>query len=225
MMTFPETSVRDRVRAYSETYMQQFDSSHDFDHVLRVSQIASYIYKQEVERPGQTISYDWNIIELACFMHDVGDHKYHPQDARPAHEIIRDTLLSCGATVDVAERVATVCGLISYSKERKTDPSLFQKSLQQYPEVRIVQDADRIDAIGAMGIARTFTFSGAKNRPLYDLDGKYGGAACLNHFDEKLLLLKDMMKTETGRLLAEERTARLATFKQWMLDEIQFNKV
>ena len=102
---------------------------------------------------------------------------------------------------------------ISYSTELK-DPKKVAAALQKHPELGIVQDADRLDAIGAVGIGRTFTYGGVKNR-----GGDGGMEITLRHFDEKLLALEGMMKTGEGKKLARERTERLSVFKKWWEEE------
>ncbi|PQE04945.1 HD domain-containing protein [Rutstroemia sp. NJR-2017a BBW] len=99
---------------------------------------------------------------------------------------------------------------VSYSSEIK-DPAAVQELIQKYPELAIVQDADRLDAIGAVGIGRTFTFGGAK--------GARNMGETIQHFDDKLERLEGMMKTEPGKRMARERTERLKIFKQWWEEE------
>ena len=99
---------------------------------------------------------------------------------------------------------------MSYSSEVK-DPAHVKALIEKYPELAIVQDADRLDAIGAIGIGRTFTFGGAK--------GARNMGETIKHFDEKLEKLEVMMKTAPGKQMARHRTARLAMFKEWWEEE------
>lgn len=104
---------------------------------------------------------------------------------------------------------------MSYSKEIK-DPERVRRLIGEHPELAVVQDADRLDAIGAVGLGRMFTFGGAKTgRPMGE---------SMEHLDEKLLLLEGMMKTVEGRRLARERTQRLRTFKEWWGEEAGFGR-
>ena len=139
-----------------------------------------------------------------------------------SEDVIARKLLELGASPELANRVARLVQLVSYSKEVKarSQPESeieYLKVFTDNPELAIVQDADRLDAIGAIGIARTFAFAGARGNPLYG-EGK---KACLKHFDDKLLHLESLMKTGSGRECARTRTERLRTFKEWMIEEMQ----
>ena len=118
-------------------------------------------------------------------MHDVGDHKYAKQGKDPGDQIA-ELLVKYGASPKMAAKAQLIVENVSYSKEVK-DPSKMQTVLAAHPELAIVQDADRLDAIGAIGIGRTFTYGGAK-QPDRSMDGT------IEHFTEKLERLEDMMK-------------------------------
>lgn len=118
-------------------------------------------------------------------------------------------LLSLDCDPALAEAVQTVCSGVSYSSEA-ADPERVAALVREVPEVGVVQDADRLDAIGAVGVARTFAFGGARGRALEDT---------VAHFDEKLLRLEGMMKTEEGRRLARERTRRVRLVREWWSEE------
>lgn len=197
------------IRQYVEQYMSRFDSSHDYQHILRVLGLSKLILRQEHMRYPD-MQYDIKAVFLAAMLHDVGDRKYVQPGEDPEHQIA-ELLLAHGATAELALKVQTIVKNVSYSNETKA-PRMVQAVLQNYPELGIVQDADRLDAIGAVGIARTFAFGGAK-APERGLQG------CVDHFGDKLERLEAMMKTETGRELAQERTLRLQVFKQWWIDE------
>lgn len=162
-------------------------------------------------------------------LHDVGDHKYAQPGENPENQIA-EFLLEQGADTGLAMKVQLIAKNVSFSNEIK-NPRMMRAVLDQHPELAIVQDADRLDAIGAIGIGRCFAFGGAK-QPDRDLDGTVG------HFTEKLERLETMMKvclanlllgmrycftdlvqTDTGRRIARERTSRLQLFRQWWEEE------
>lgn len=119
-------------------------------------------------------------------------------------------LLSLGTEAELAAAVQAVVSGVSYSAERK-NPLSTQSTLLAHPELAIVQDADRLDAIGAVGIGRTFTYGGAK--------GSRGMEETIEHFTEKLEKLEGMMKTGEGKRMARERTKRLRDFRSWWEEE------
>jgi uncharacterized protein len=189
-----------QVFSYVEEYMRNYDGSHDFLHVLRVLGLAHTLRSQDPTK------YDNKVTTLAALLHDVGDKKYLSTGQDPT-SMVRDVLLSFGYAPELADTVQAICSGVSYSTEIK-DPSYCASLITQHPELAIVQDADRLDAIGAVGIGRTFTFGGAKKA-----DGMWETVA---HFEEKLERLEGMMKTEMGRMMARERTERLVEFRrQW----------
>ena len=124
--------------------------------------------------------------------------------------MVQKTLFSLGADPELAETVQAVVSAVSYSTETK-NPSLIQRTQVAHPELAIVQDADRLDAIGAVGIGRTFTYGGAKGSREMD--------ETIGHFTEKLEKLEGMMKTDEGRRMAVERTKRLRMFRGWWEEE------
>ncbi|KAI9762608.1 MAG: hypothetical protein M1840_001201 [Geoglossum simile] len=124
--------------------------------------------------------------------------------------MVKEILLSRGAPEALATTVQTIVTHISYSSETR-DPALVREIISQHPELAIVQDADRLDAIGAVGIGRTFTFGDAKRR-------EGGMAETMEHFQEKLERLEGM-KTATGREMAGVRTERLRIFRGWWEEE------
>ena len=139
----------------------------------------------------------------------VGDKKYLKPGENSAR-LIYTVLTSFGASPALAEKVQAICLGVSYSGEVK-DPVKVQRLVEEYPELAIVQDADRLDAIGAVGIGRAFTFGGARGQ---DMEGTMG------HFEEKLVRLGDMMKTDVGREMARVRTERIRTMQGWWRDEV-----
>lgn len=142
--------------------------------------------------------------------HDLNDHKYL-QPGEDATSVISNLLTSHGCPAPLAEKVQTIATHVSYSNELR-DPAAVTSVLALHPELGIVQDADRLDAIGAIGISRTFVFTGAK-RP------GAGMEESIIHFGEKLERLEGMMKTASGRKMATVRTERLRVFRGWWEDE------
>lgn len=197
------------VNNFVKDYMSHYDASHDYSHILRVTSNANRILSSELKaNPG--LQYDLTAIFLSTLLHDVGDHKYAP----PGQEIenqISGLLLERGASKELAEKVQTIAKYVSYTTEVKT-PHLTKGALERYPELAIVQDSDRLDAIGAIGVGRCFTYCGAKQK------GKPMQVA-IDHYNDKLLKLEYMMKTETGKQMARERTERLKALKSWWEEE------
>ncbi|MBN8582515.1 MAG: HD domain-containing protein [Anaerolineae bacterium] len=189
-------------------------SGHDWWHIYRVWKNAIAIC--EIEKA------DMFIVQLAALLHDLDDWKFNQSDDEIPHRA-KAWLDSCSVDSVTAETVCRIIMHISYKGagvENKMD------SLEGF----IVQDADRLDAIGAIGIGRAFAYGGYKNRMMYDPDSppkmhasfeeyKNSKSATINHFYEKLLLLKDMMNTQTAKRIAEERHEVMVNFlDQFMLE-------
>jgi uncharacterized protein len=198
-------------------YMSKYDGSHDFNHIRRVVGLAHLIYNSIITPPLQSSSLsaedtpdlDLHVITLVALLHDVGDKKYL-EPGQDGNTLVLATLLSFGAPEDLAIKVQRIVLGVSYSSEIK-DPAVVKGLIEKYPELAVVQDADRLDAIGAVGIGRTFTFGGAK--------GAKEMGEIIQHFGDKLEKLESMMKTEPGKRLARERTKRLSTFRSWWEEE------
>lgn len=192
------------VNTFVHAYMSSpgHDNSHDYHHILRVLSNAHRILSQE-SKTSCAVSYDASAVFLAALLHDVGDHKY-AKSGEDVENQVSQILLERGADKELAKKVQVIVKHVGYTNEVK-DPQSVVETLRRYPELAIVQDADRLDAIGAVGIARCFAFGGAKGngRPL---------AGAIDHFDEKLVKLPGMMKTETGRILAGDRKKALEDF-------------
>lgn len=209
----PQVSIREEdkelftsINAYVYKYMSKYDNSHDYRHILRVVSNANRILQAEIKATG-SITYDTTILFLAALLHDVGDHKY----AQPGEDIenqIANVLREHGAGEELALKVQTIVKSVGYTNEFR-DPETVQQNLQKYPELAIVQDADRLDAIGAVGIGRCFSFGAAK-MPEQPMD------RAIDHFKVKLYRLEGMMKTKTGKEMALRRTKVLEDFaKEW----------
>jgi len=177
------------------------EGGHDWFHIERVYKNALSIADNEV--------CDDTVVKLGALLHDIADSKFHDGDETVGPQIARDFLESNKVDEATIQHVINIIENISF-KGGNTEKSFSSIELD------IVQDADRLDAIGAIGIARTFNYGGFKNRPLYNPniapklhmskeEYKNSQAPTLNHFYEKLLLLKDKMNTETGKQIAQER--------------------
>ena len=149
------------------------------------------------------------VVSLGALLHDIADAKFHKGDETVGPKKARDFLVSKGVLDEVICQVIAIIENISFKGGN-------QKQTFFSEELNVVQDADRLDAIGAIGIARCFNYGGFKNRKLYDPDVKpnlkmtpkeykYSTAPTINHFYEKLLLLKDKMNTDTGKKIAQQR--------------------
>ncbi|MFM7006460.1 MAG: HD domain-containing protein [Flavobacteriales bacterium] len=202
--------VEQRVR---EKFSDQ-EGSHDWFHIDRVRNNALLLQ--------QTEGGDATLIELAALLHDFSDHKYNGGDFEAGSKQVYALLKELKAPEETATRVAEIVAIVSYKGALVADA-------QANIEGQIVRDADRLDAIGAIGIARAFSYGGSRSRALYDPlqpptlhNSKEAYAQdkghTVNHFYEKLLLLKDRMQTPTAKALATERHAfmleYLAQFKK-----------
>ena len=178
------------------------EGGHDWFHIERVYKLALRIAEKEAD-------VDVLVVQLAALLHDIADSKFHDGDETIGPRLAREFLNEQQLAEDQIEQVIAIIENISFKGGNQAQ-TYFSK------ELAVVQDADRLDAIGAIGIARTFNFGGFKNRPLYDPAippdlqlskeaYKKSTAPTLNHFYEKLLRLKDLMHTETARELAAER--------------------
>ena len=213
--------VVERTKEFVKAYMGKYDGSHDYAHILRVLAMAQHILELE-QKEHLAVLYDPIIVTLAALMHDVGDHKYITQstvgsELEDPSSIVKSTLTSLGASPEQANCVHIITKCVSYSHEI-ANRDYVQGILLQHPELAIVQDADRLDALGAVGIGRTFTYGGAKGT-------EHGMLSTIQHFEEKLNKLEGMMKTGEGRRLAKVRTERLKVFQSWWEDENRLLKL
>ncbi|HOZ36178.1 MAG TPA: HD domain-containing protein [archaeon] len=191
--------IIEKTKEYVKQEMLKGDSGHDWSHVLRVNNTAKMIAKKEKA--------DLFIVELSTLFHDIADSKFTNGDETIAPRKIKDFLNSLKVDTETIEKVNYIVEHMSFKKNQPTEKSL---------EFKVVQDADRLDAIGAIGIARAFSFGGYKNRLMYNPEEKpnlnqtkeqyvKAEGTTINHFYEKLLLLKDLMNTETAKAIAEKR--------------------
>lgn len=188
--------------------LAQAEGGHDWFHIERVYKNALLIAKEE--------ECDLTVVKLAALLHDIADSKFHNGDESIGPKVAREFLESQKVSEDIILHVIAIIENISFKGGN------FEKKFHS-KELEIVQDADRLDAIGAIGIARTFNYGGFKNRVIYDPnippkmnmskeEYKNSEAPTLNHFYEKLLLLKDKMNTKTGKKIAQKRHDFMVTF-------------
>ncbi|KAK0658915.1 hypothetical protein QBC41DRAFT_262718 [Cercophora samala] len=199
------------VTSYVKDYMKNYDASHDFAHIQRVVSLAHHIYSSL--SPSEQSALDLKTIHLAALLHDVGDRKYLLPNQDPSTLISTLLLSHACSPPTLAHKIQQICLSVSYSTE-VANPSHVQAVLEKYPELGVVQDADRLDALGAVGLARMFTFGGAKRARA--LQGS------VDHIEEKLVKLEGMMKTAEGKRLARERTERLRRFQREWEEEVGF---
>ncbi|MEM9544631.1 MAG: HD domain-containing protein [Bacteroidota bacterium] len=196
--------------------LENAEGGHDWFHIERVYRNSILIAKTE--------EVNTTVVSLGALLHDIADSKFHNGDETIGPRIARKWLESQNADENIINHVIQIIDNISFK-----GGNVEQKF--RSPELDVVQDADRLDAIGAIGIARTFNYGGFKDMKIYDPnilpqlgmtkeEYKKSKAPTINHFYEKLLLLKDRMNTKTGRRLAEKRHAYMEGFleqfyKEW----------
>jgi uncharacterized protein len=199
--------------------LKNAEAGHDWFHVERVWKLSKKISENEEG--------DLEIIELGALLHDIADPKFHNGDEDLALKISREFLESQNLEEEKIIKVLFIIKNISFkNRNEKTEISIENP----VKELQIVQDADRLDAIGAIGIARTFNFGGFKNNLMYDPEilpklnmtkeeYKKSNGTTINHFYEKLLLLKDLINTETAKKIALKRHDFMQSFLDEFLDE------
>lgn len=188
--------------------LENAEGGHDWFHIERVYKNALLIADGE--------DCDLTVVKLGALLHDIADSKFHDGDESVGPKTARAFLESQNASEDVMEHVIAIIENISFKGGN------FEKTFHS-KELEIVQDADRLDALGAIGIARAFNYGGFKNRTIFNPnvqpnlnmskeEYKNSNGTTLNHFYEKLLLLKDKMNTETGKQIALERHNYMQNF-------------
>jgi uncharacterized protein len=196
--------------------LQDAEAGHDWWHILRVWNNAKLLAKTE---PANLL-----VVELAALLHDIADSKFNNGNEDIGPQTAHQFLTSQGADAETIQQVVYIISNLSFKNE--LDGHVAPKSI----ELQVVQDADRLDAIGAIGIARAFTYGGFKNRLLYHPDiapnlsrskeaYKSSNAPTINHFYEKLLLLKDRMNTTTARQVATQRHQFMEQYLQQFYTE------
>lgn len=216
-MEFPQDEIVQNTIAYVKLELKDAETGHDWFHIERVYKNALLISKDE--------KVDKTVVALGALLHDIADSKFHNGDESIGPRKAKDFLTTQHLSEEIIIHVIKIIENISFSGGNK---------LQEFKsiELDVVQDADRLDAIGAIGIARTFNYGGYKNRKLYDpeikpelnmtpQEYKSLNNPTINHFYEKLLLLKDRMNTDTGRKIAEERHEFMKVFLNQFYGEIE----
>jgi uncharacterized protein len=202
---------------YVQATLKNAEGGHDWWHIHRVWTNAKLI--------TQTEECDLLTVELAALLHDIADSKFHNGDEEVGPATAGKFLTGIQVNEDTIKHVQQIIRHMSFK-------SSFDKAVFHSKELAIVQDADRLDAIGAIGIARAFTYGGFKNREIYNPDikpnlnmskeeYKNSSAPTINHFYEKLLLLKDKMNTPTGKQLALQRHNFMLSYLDQFFAEVK----
>lgn len=203
-----QAEVINKTVAFIQNRLKDDSSGHDWWHIYRVWQAAKYIGQQEAA--------DLFVVELTALLHDIADWKFHDGDVNAGPAAAREWLMQLKVDQRVIDQV---CDIISNMSFKGANVTSELKNL----EGLVVQDADRLDAIGAIGVARAFAFGGAFSQPMHDPEipvvlhdtfesYKNKKTTTVNHFYEKLLLLKDRMNTQTAKKMAERRHAVMDEF-------------
>jgi uncharacterized protein len=206
--------------AFVKLQLQNAEGGHDWFHIERVYKNTLAIAKEE--------ECDLFVCQLGALLHDIADSKFHNGDEKIGPQTARIFLESEQVSKEIIEHVIRIIENISFKGGN------FQKEFNSI-ELQVVQDADRLDAIGAIGIGRAFNYGGFKNRTIYNPaikpnltmskeEYKNADAPTINHFYEKLLSLKDKMNTESGKKIAEKRHEFMEMFLEQFYGEWQGNK-
>ncbi|WP_242092303.1 HD domain-containing protein [Aestuariivivens sediminicola] len=213
-----DTAIVLKTQEFVKLKLANAEGGHDWFHTLRVYNNALRISKTE--------QVNLFVVELAALLHDIADSKFYNGDDTVGSKIAREFLFSLNVDSLIIEHVIKIIENISFNK------SIDNTTLFVSEELKVVQDADRLDAMGAIGIARAFNYGGYKNRAIHNPDirpnldmsraeYKASTAPTINHFYEKLLLLKNQMNTRTGKLLAEGRHAFMESYLKQFYSEWQ----
>lgn len=195
-------AIIEATKAFVKSELYDAEGGHDWFHIERVYKNTLLISKSE--------SVDITVVSLAALLHDIADPKFHNGDETIGPRVASEFLLKQNVDSEIIEHVTQIIENMSFKNSFDLDLAFSSR------EMEVVQDADRLDAIGAIGIARCFNYGGFKDRPLYDpavqpnlqmtkAEYKASKAPTLNHFYEKLLRLKDQMHTKTGKRIAQKR--------------------
>ena len=203
--------------AFVKKELKNAEGGHDWFHIARVFKNSILISKDE--------KVDVFVVSLAALLHDIADPKFYNGDETVGPKVATKFLKEQEVHEQIRNHVVHIIKHISFKNS-------FDKASEKFTsiELKVVQDADRLDAIGAIGIARCFNYGGFKNRGLYDPEVipnlnmtkeeyKKSDAPTINHFYEKLLLLKDKMNTASGKKIATQRHAFMETYLQQFYDE------
>ena len=212
-----KVAIIEKTKEYVQTILANHDASHDWWHIERVCQMACYLAEKEEA--------DLFFVKMAALLHDVDDWKFNQKN-----EVLKARNWLCHLQLPQST-INPVCYIIeNVGFKGNGVPTNPPQSIEE----AVVQDADRLDAIGAIGIARAFSYGGYKKRPLYDPiissarhetfdQYKSQEGTTLNHFYEKLFLLKDKMHTHSAREIAMERHVFMENFVSQFLQEWNFS--
>lgn len=214
------TEIVSQIKSIIQKQFENESTGHDWFHIERVYKMAAFLQKTE--------GGDLEIIELAALLHDVSDHKFNGGSATLGGDIAFEMLINLNYSPVKAEKVREIINQVSFKGANV-------EHLTSSIEAKIVQDADRLDAIGAIGIARAFAYGGNKERPLYDpsippvlhdsFDAyKNAKSHTINHFHEKLLLLRSKLNTRTAINIGNERHEFLELFLKNFMNEWNFSQ-
>ena len=181
-------NIIDNAILYVKNFFANESTGHDYYHTMRVLNNATHIAAKE--------GADIEIVQLSALLHDVDDHKISPKTSKNLDNA-RAFMKENGLSQDKIEQICAIIGEISFSKNGEKSPKTI--------EGKCVQDADRLDAIGAIGIARAFAFGGSRGRYLYNPDDNDAIDSTVDHFYDKLFKLKELMNTDTAKEIAENR--------------------
>jgi uncharacterized protein len=192
MKELNKKKIIEAVEEFARKSTLEFDSGHDWWHLQRVRNLSLYLQNEENEGDRFTI-------EISALLHDIDDKKFRKSGKPGAESIITGLLHRSEVDEGIIREVVRINRFISFSSDEQAE--------RKSPEFSIVQDADRLDAIGAIGIARAFNYGGFRNNAIYvpERKGQTAVPSTIKHFYDKLLLLRGMMNTPTARKLAEER--------------------
>jgi uncharacterized protein len=196
-----DQEIIDKTTQFVKQTLANAEGGHDWWHIYRVWQLSKQIAKHE--------QVDLLTVELGALLHDIADSKFHNGDEEIGPQTAKNFLSSLQLDSQTISHVENIIRHISFKGGKHTQGF-------KSPELDVIQDADRLDALGAIGIARTFNYGGHKGRQLYNpnikpnlnmtkQEYKTSTAPTINHFYEKLLLLKDRMNTKTGKQIAIQR--------------------
>jgi len=197
-----EIEILKKTQEFIKNQFSGETTGHDYFHIQRVVKIAKRIAEEE--------NADLFLVELAAWLHDLGDYKLH-DGIDKSEELILEFLNGLNLPLKTISQMIEIVSQVSFSKGNQPT------SL----EAKIVQDADRLDAIGAIGIARTFAYGGSKQREIWNPEGP--GETSVQHFYDKLLKLKDLIHTNSAKKIAEERHQYLEEFLEKFYAEWEGN--
>lgn len=204
-MKYEKKTIIHRCELFVGNRISGYDSGHDWWHITRVRKLAGRINENEkLEDPF--------IVDVAALMHDTVDSKFYGENSDQGYQLVRELLGRTGLG-ELEERIIHIIKNVSYSNKLKTGD-------QGDPLLLLIQDADKLDAMGAIGIARAFNYGGFRNNIIYSPVEEENKKSTISHFYEKLLMLKSMMNTTTGKDLANERHQFLEIYlkqfyKEW----------